>query len=106
MTEKYLLREAARPFITDTIYQRQKHPFLAPPSTLKRNDRLYELIQDTCRGSSMASLPFYDRTAVINLLDKLPEMDSRSLTAIDFVLMPVLSACLLQERFGLTYSQP
>ena len=27
LTEKYLLREAARPHITDTVYRRQKHPF-------------------------------------------------------------------------------
>src|SRR4029453_2434658 len=34
MTEKYVLREAARPVLTDTVYQRQKHPFLSPPATL------------------------------------------------------------------------
>jgi asparagine synthase (glutamine-hydrolysing) len=102
MTEKYLLREAAKPFITDTIYNRQKHPFLAPPATLKPNDRLYELIQDTCRSSIMALLPFYNQTAVIDLLDKLPEMDSRALTAVDFIIMFLLSACIFQERFGLS----
>lgn len=104
MTEKYLLREAARPFVTDTIYKRQKHPFLAPPSTLKRNDKLHELIQDTCRSSTLGSLPFYDQNAIVNLLDKLPEMDSASLTAIDFTIMTVLSACVMQERFGLASS--
>src|SRR5262249_50534957 len=31
LTEKYLLREAARPVITETVYRRQKHPFLSPP---------------------------------------------------------------------------
>jgi asparagine synthase (glutamine-hydrolysing) len=34
MTEKYVLREAARDVITDTVYRRQKQPFLAPPATL------------------------------------------------------------------------
>src|SRR5215472_13934615 len=29
MTEKYALREAVRPLLTDTVYRRQKHPFLA-----------------------------------------------------------------------------
>ena len=32
MTEKYILREAARPVITNTIYERKKQPFIAPPS--------------------------------------------------------------------------
>ncbi len=33
MTEKYVLREAVRDVITDTVYRRQKHPFLSPPAT-------------------------------------------------------------------------
>ena len=33
MTEKYLLREAAKPLVTETVYRRQKHPFLSPPVT-------------------------------------------------------------------------
>ena len=36
MTEKYVLREAAKPFVTDTIYRRQKHPFLRPPRAWNR----------------------------------------------------------------------
>ena len=36
MTEKYLLRQAAKPVITDTVYRRQKHPFLSPPVTPRR----------------------------------------------------------------------
>src|SRR5262249_40731189 len=32
MTEKYILREAVRDVITDTVYRRQKHPFLSPPA--------------------------------------------------------------------------
>ena len=50
MTEKYVLREAAKPFITETIYRRQKHPFLAPPSGLEQTGRLSQLMQDTLRG--------------------------------------------------------
>ncbi|MCC5670414.1 asparagine synthase (glutamine-hydrolyzing) [Nostoc sp. CHAB 5784] len=102
MTEKYVLREAARPFLNNTVYQRQKHPFLAPPCTLKPNERLYQLLQDTLRSSVMTSLPFFDQAAVIALLDKLPEMDKSIRTAVDFVLMEILSACILQERFCLT----
>lgn len=29
-TEKWILREAVRPYITDELYKRKKHPFLAP----------------------------------------------------------------------------
>lgn len=102
LTEKYVLRQAARPFLTDTVYNREKHPFLAPPSTLKLNGAFQQLIQDTLRDPVRGVLPFYDRAKVIALLDKLPEMDESARRSIDSVLMKMLSACVLQERFGLT----
>ncbi|MEH1852308.1 MAG: asparagine synthase (glutamine-hydrolyzing) [Nostoc sp.] len=102
LTEKYVLREAAKPFITDTMYNRQKHPFLAPPSTFKPNEPLQQLVQDTLRSSLMSSVPFYNHAAVINLLDQLPTMSESQSTSIDVILMKMLSACVLQERFGLT----
>ncbi|MBR8836761.1 MAG: asparagine synthase (glutamine-hydrolyzing) [Stigonema ocellatum SAG 48.90 = DSM 106950] len=102
LTEKYVLREAAKPFITDTMYNRQKHPFLAPPSTFKPNEALQQLVQDTLRSSLMSSVPFYNHGAVINLLDQLPTMSESQRTSIDVILMKMLSACILHERFGLT----
>ncbi|QHG21129.1 asparagine synthase (glutamine-hydrolyzing) [Nostoc sp. ATCC 53789] len=102
LTEKYVLREAAKPFITDTMYNRQKHPFLAPPSTFKPNEPLQQLVQDTLRSSGMSSVPFYNHAAVINLLDQLPTMSESQSTSIDVILMKMLSTYILQERFGLT----
>ena len=51
MTEKYVLREAVRDVITDTVYRRQKHPFLSPPATLNPQGKLHALVQDTLRGT-------------------------------------------------------
>ena len=101
LTEKYVLREAAKPFITETMYNRQKHPFLAPPSTFKPNEPLQELVQDTLRSSRMSGVRFYNHTAVIHLLDQLPKMDESQRSSWDIVLMKMLSASFLQERFGL-----
>jgi asparagine synthase (glutamine-hydrolysing) len=50
----------------------------------------------------MAAVPFYDRTKAIQLLDQIPDMDDSQKTAIEVPLMKMLSACFLQERFGLT----
>ena len=83
MTEKYVLREAARPFLTETVYGRHKHPFLTPPAALAPDGRLYELVQDTLRGPSLAALPFFDRAKVVALLDELPDLDEGSRTAYD-----------------------
>ena len=101
MTEKYVLREAARPVLTETVYRRQKHPFLSPPATLHPGERLHSLLEDTLRGRTLAELPFFDRRAVVALLDRLPAMDQGSRVAYDQVLMIILSACVLQERYRL-----
>lgn len=101
MTEKYLLREAAKPVITDTVYRRQKHPFLSPPVTMVPTERFHQMLQDTLRGPILASLPFYDQKKVIALLDELPAMSDAERIGWDPVLMSILSACVIQQRFGL-----
>jgi len=101
VTEKYLLREGAKPLITETVYRRQKHPFLSPPATTAPTERFHEMLQDTLRGPVLASLPFYDRKKVTALLDRLPAMSQADRVGWDPVLMSLLSACVIQERFRL-----
>ena len=102
MTEKYVLGEAARDVITDTVYRRQKHPFLSPPATLDPEKRLSIFVQDTLRGSVLDSIRFFDQRRVVNLLDSLDSMDEGSRVANDQVLMTLVSACALHERFQLS----
>jgi asparagine synthase (glutamine-hydrolysing) len=101
LTEKYLLREAAKPLITETVYRRQKHPFLSPPVTTVPTERFHQMMQDTLRGPVLAWLPFYDQKKVVALLDQLPAMSDSDRVGWDPALMSVLSACVIQERFGL-----
>ena len=96
--EKYVLREAARPVLTATVHARQKHPFTTPPAALSTDGRLYQLIQDTLRGPALESLPFFDRSRVVALLDQLPAIDDGLRTAYDMPLMVLLSACVIHER--------
>jgi len=101
MTEKFVLREAARPVLTDTVYRRQKHPFLSPPATLNPDDRLHEMAQDALRGSALRGIPYFDQAKVVELLDKLPSLQAGEQVAMDQVLMLLLSAAELGERFQL-----
>src|SRR5262245_1214724 len=101
MTEKYVLREATRSVLTDTVYRRHKHPLTSPPVALTPDQPLHALVQDTLRGPVMKSLPFFDQRKVMALLDSLPTMDDGARTAIDPALMIMLSACVLQERYRL-----
>jgi asparagine synthase (glutamine-hydrolysing) len=98
--EKHVLREAARPVLTETVYRRQKHPFFAPPATMTPGTRLYALTQDTLRSSARTT-PFYDATAVVGLLDRIPAMDAATRTALDPVVVSMLSIAHLQKGFGL-----
>jgi len=101
MTEKFVLREAVRDVISDTVYRRQKHPFLSPPATLNPKERLCVFVQDTLRGPVLESIPLFDQQKVIGLLDSLETMDEGSRVANDQVLMILVSACVLHERFHL-----
>ncbi len=70
MTEKYVLREAVRDVISDTVYRRQKHPFLSPPATLNPEKKLSTFVQDTLRGPILASIPYFDQKKVVKLLGR------------------------------------
>jgi asparagine synthase (glutamine-hydrolysing) len=102
MTEKWVLREAARPVLTPTVYHRQKHPFLAPPAAASPEGALHELMQATLRGRALDRVPFFDRKKVIALLDDLPGRPPAGLSAIDPVLMQILSSCVMAARFGMS----
>jgi asparagine synthase (glutamine-hydrolysing) len=101
MTEKYVLREATKHVLTDTVYRRQKHPFLAPPAGLEQTGRLHQLMQDTLRGPALEAQPFYDPLQVVGLLDKMAGMDDRKRGAVSYLLTHVFSTCILHERYGL-----
>jgi asparagine synthase (glutamine-hydrolysing) len=83
------------------VYRRQKHPFLSPPVTTVPTERFHQMLQDTLRGDALASIPFYNQKKVVALLDELPVMSNADCVGWDPVLMSILSACVLQQRFKL-----
>jgi len=101
-TQKYVLREALRGLLTETVYRRHKHPFLSPPAMLDSKGRFSVLFQDVLRGPILGSIPFFDQGKVVSILDRLPTMEESSRVANDQVLMIVLSACVLHDRFRLS----
>ena len=105
-TEKYLLREAAKPVITEKAYRREKHPFHTPLTTTAPTERFHQMVQDTLRSSVLASVPFYDQKEVVAVLDRIPAMSESDRIAWDPVLIWVLSACVLQEKFKMDLAPP
>jgi asparagine synthase (glutamine-hydrolysing) len=97
---KHLLRETVKPFVTEEVYRGPKQPFFAPPTTLRPGNPMYQLLQDILRSQS-ATVPFFNRAAVIKFLDQLPEMDDRGRSSMDPVIFMMASMCVLQDRYRL-----
>ena len=98
LTEKYVLREAARDVLTDTVYKRQKHPFLSPPDVAGTPSRMKELIHDTLTSAAMASVPFLNEAAVREYADRLETLSAAERGTVDSDVMMLVSLVLLQER--------
>ena len=74
--EKYVLREAAKPYITETVYKREKHPFMAPPVSVFSNAALDTMIGDIVNSQSFSALPFFDHARVrqqLQIIKTLPK---------------------------------
>lgn len=99
ITEKYVLREAARPYLTQTVYERQKHPFISPPAT---SGRFGQMLRDTLWSKALDDIPFFDATTVRTAFDGLAKIEDPALRqGLAFVLTSISSACILHDRFGL-----
>ena len=99
--EKFALREAVRDRLPEAVYRRRKHPFLAPPLSLFVDEEGRSLVRDLVAGRAFGTMPFLDRGRVVELLDRLPSLPAAERTALDPVLMMVLTAGLIHERFRL-----
>lgn len=100
--EKHALREAMRPLLGEDVLGREKHPFFAPPLGTARGGDTGALLQDTLRGRAFASVPFFERAAIDELLDRWPGMSPGERANADPVLMMLTSAAVLAERFRLS----
>ncbi|KAF2690582.1 glutamine-hydrolyzing asparagine synthase [Lentithecium fluviatile CBS 122367] len=63
LTAKWILREAVRPFITDELYRRKKHPFLAP-TKWPLGGPLHRMFEGLLTRDAVERLGFVDYSAV------------------------------------------
>ncbi|KAL2192302.1 hypothetical protein P885DRAFT_82341 [Corynascus similis CBS 632.67] len=67
LTEKWVLREAVKPFITEELYRRRKHPFLAP-TKWPRGGPLHRMFESLLTRDAVMKLGFVDYAAVEHAL--------------------------------------
>lgn len=99
--EKHILREALRPLLTPTLYRRRKHPFIAPPLARMMTPRLTHMIADTLSSSAFSHQPFFDPAKVAAWLARLDAAAPQEQVSSEPVLMTLLTATALQERYRL-----
>ena len=99
MQEKYILREAVRPVLTERVYKRAKHPFLAPSPLSDKHNPMFEIINDTLRGKAAEDVPFLDQKVIVAVLDRFSDLPRTTQTSLDSVLAMLVCACFLQEEF-------
>ena len=68
LTEKWILREAVKPFITDELYRRRKHPFLAPTKWPK-DGPLHRMFAALLTREAVERLGFVDWAVVEKSLE-------------------------------------
>jgi asparagine synthase (glutamine-hydrolysing) len=99
--QKYLLRRVAARYLPDEIAFRAKRPFYAPPITLRPNSRIRQLTADTLHSQTMATLPFFDQQAAIDLFERSDSATPQERGVLDPLLLMLVSICHINERFNL-----
>lgn len=102
VTEKFILREAVRTFVTEEVYSRRKHPFQAPPLTCFFTPEIISRIRDELTSSIFLDSGIFDRVKVIETLAALQNMDRTEQTVAEPVIMLMLTICEMTKRFSLT----
>lgn len=104
-TEKWVLREAAKPFITEELYKRKKHPYSAPTSW-PRNGPLHQLFAGLLTENNVKALGFVDWNRCERLVDtafgvgdKADEEDKVKTMAMRYTIV-LAEWVVLHQRFG------
>lgn len=101
-TEKYILREAVKPFITEEIYSRKKHRFNAPPYLTEPNSKFMGWLKDTLHSQYMKNVYWLDQKRILDSLNSidLSQLSPEQLTLKDSALVHAASYAVLQKHFN------
>ncbi len=99
--EKWVLREAMRPFVTEQVYRRKKQPFLAPPTLLQEGSAMLKFAEEKLCGGALAATGFFDVEAVEALLKRMRTMSGAERAPLDPTVLMMCSLAVLQERYAL-----
>jgi asparagine synthase (glutamine-hydrolysing) len=99
--EKYILRQAAKPMLTDTIYKRQKHSFMAPPLSIFADPKARDHVRQIFVNHDFSTRTFFESKKMVSLIDKFDDMTAQQLTAIEPIIMMGLTSYFLAKAYQL-----
>ena len=102
--EKYILKETFKKDITPKIYQKQKHPFVAPPllgwSGHSGQDTVINRLMDILNSKSMQNHMFFDNNKMKEMIEKLVKSNDLALQAkYDPIIMLILTLHYFENNF-------
>jgi len=100
--EKHILREAMKPFITEEIYNRVKHPYLGPVR-FSENGPLHRVLRKLVTRENVAQLGFVDWSRTEGVVDK--AFADKDPAAFRYA-MTVAQFVVLGQRFGVKTAKP
>lgn len=98
--QKFILREAVKNYLPESLYRRKKHYFQAPPLLANTKGNMYSLVQDVLRSSALESLSFLDSKKTRMILDQLSHKSISELSILEPVLMEIVSLCFIQKNLN------
>lgn len=96
--EKYILKEVAKPYITDNVYKRQKHPFQSPPLTRFFSKDDFCRLRDELTASDFVNTGIFDADKVVKLINSVPSMSVLDQTVYEPVIMLMLTINHMNNR--------
>ncbi|KAL8945569.1 MAG: hypothetical protein Q9222_007901, partial [Ikaeria aurantiellina] len=102
LTEKWILRQASKPFITEELYARKKHPYSAP-SVYPVGGPMYELMDKLITREGVEGLGFVDWQKVEGLVERAFESQEQVLLRSAF---GIAQWVVLGQRFRVPRAEP
>lgn len=102
LNEKWILKEAAKPYITEEIYSRTKHPFIAPASK-GSNPKTVAMINRLINKETIDRLGWANTEKILKKRDEYFETGSMTIFR---DLLSIMSFVTLSDRFNVATYYP
>ncbi|KAH9110763.1 hypothetical protein LEN26_013640 [Aphanomyces euteiches] len=96
-TDKWILRQAVKPFVSQELYERPKVPFLAPPSEFDPEAYHWKEIKSRVTQQAVERLGWMDWQFIESMMTRFMKTNDQTAQTI---LNVAMSFIVIQERFG------